>query len=63
MSTSPDSQLSERILKKLEENKLLLEESIAELKKDYLKGNLKSEDWILLAEKDLEKLKGKKNAK
>lgn len=63
MSASPDKDLSERILKKLEENKILSEESLTSLKKEYLKGNLKSEDWILLAEKDLEKSKEEKDGK
>ncbi len=63
MNESPDSILSERILSKLQASNALKNETLEDLKKQIKSGTLKSEDWILLLEKDIEKLKEKQNGK
>ena len=52
MKMSPDETLAERIVAKLNEQKLITEKKLEKLKKDYATGSVSIEDWVILAESE-----------
>lgn len=50
MSQCPDSMLLEKILKKIEESRLIHEKVLARYRKSIREGTMTGEDWCLLTE-------------
>jgi hypothetical protein len=53
MSTSPDQQLKDKIIGEIERKKLLSEENLKRLAKQYLTKPISSEEWGIIIDKEI----------
>lgn len=58
MTENPDKVLLEKILRKIEDSKLIPEKVFARYRKSIIEGTMTTEDWSLLTEPTDEDMKG-----
>jgi len=61
MNKSPDEIVAGKIISELKEKELIHDSQLDEIKTKLKSGDISSEDWRLIVEKDIEQSKGLKN--